>query len=53
MVARLPLAAEGVEHQTVGAELIVSHAVDALVVLVALPNVLEGSVALGAGERLA
>ena len=52
MVAGLSLAAVGVEDEAVGAELLLGDAVAALVVLVALTDVLERTVAFRAGERL-
>ena len=50
MVAGLPLVAEGVEDQAVGAQPLLGDAVVALVVLVTLPCVFEGAVFAGAIE---
>jgi hypothetical protein len=52
VIAGLALAAVGVEDESVGAEFVLCDAVAALVVLVALSDVLERAVAFGAGERL-
>jgi len=52
VIAGLALAAVGVEDESVRAEFVLRDAVAALVVLVALSDVLERAVAFGAGERL-
>ena len=50
VVAGLAFAAKGVKDETVGAEHFLGDAVVALVVLVALVEVLEGAVGLGTSE---
>jgi len=51
VIAGLPLPAEGIEDETVGAEALLRHPVLAVVVLVALLHVLKVAVGLGASER--
>jgi hypothetical protein len=52
VITGFPLAAEGVEDKTVGAELLLGDAVGALVVFVALSDILEGAVTFRASEGL-